>query len=169
MASGNAGLGGGGRLLIAALALHSLPISGAVQCFNSVCDDGSALPCFAPQVAVHETIDCANAPAVSTYGEGRTARGNPYDACQKVRMQGPAYMGWGPEGDISYRCASTLESEQDDYHCGECNADGLGCANEYLGVGFDTAQGGAPHPSPASGSRSLPRAAAAPILGMSAR
>lgn len=114
----------------------------AIQCFSSLCDDGSSLPCFAPVVAVHAPVDCANAPSVSEYGDGVTARGNPYDACQKIRMVGPSYMGWPPEGDISYRCASTLDDEQDDYHCGECNADGTGCANEYLGIGFDTAMGG---------------------------
>ena len=89
----------------------------------------------------HESIDCSQLPAISRFGPGHTARGNPYNGCQKQRKKhdtNPSFLGWPPEGEITFRCASTLEADQRDYHCGQCSTDGGGCANDYAGVGFDT-------------------------------
>lgn len=126
----------------------------ALRCFYSECSDGNPLPCFGTEV-VHSSIDCAAAPAVSTYGVGRTARGNPYDGCQRIRKQASEALsrslGWPEEGEVTFRCASMLESEQDDYHCGECNEDGSGCSNEYVGEGFNTPNNPSVGATPASG------------------
>ena len=89
----------------------------------------------------HESIDCSEVPAVSRWGPGYTARGNPYNGCQKQRKKhdtNPSFLGWPPEGEITFRCASTLEADQRDYNCGQCTTGDSGCANDYAGEGFDT-------------------------------
>lgn len=121
------------------------PVTEALQCFTSMCDDGAMPPCAAAAELVHSSFDCATSASVSQYGIGLTRRGNPYDACQKIRMTAPSYMGIGypPEGEISYKCASTLEEEREDFYCGMCGPGGTGCSNDYIGPGFDVAVGGA--------------------------
>ena len=120
------------------LAGYARPVA-AISCYVSRCEDNSPMPCWNVET-VHEQLECDNAPAVSSqYGAGLTALGNPYDACQKKRLMFP---GAPDGGEVQYLCASTLQSEQQDYKCGLCDESGSsGCSNDWLGVGYDVQSG----------------------------
>jgi hypothetical protein len=116
----------------------TLPRVGGVSCYRTFCSDGGTMPCSNQEAITHELTDCL---LVDDYnrGDGMTAQGQPYDVCQRVKMEGPSYLGFPEGGDVSYRCASSLESERVDYHCGECSSGH--CADDWGGNGLTVVTG----------------------------